>query len=46
MNEDHAEDTKAIVQHWTSVPVCHLLNSMVLACNTGDKDGFVVPQIM
>jgi hypothetical protein len=24
MNKDHGEDTKAIVQHWTSVPVCHL----------------------
>ncbi|MCH95576.1 FMN binding protein, partial [Trifolium medium] len=21
MNKDHGEDTKAIVQHWTSVPV-------------------------
>lgn len=21
MNKDHAEDTKAIVQHWTSIPV-------------------------
>lgn len=23
MNKDHGEDTKVIVQHWTSVPVCH-----------------------
>lgn len=24
MNKDHAEDTKAIVQHWTPVPVCYV----------------------
>jgi len=29
MNKDHGEDTKAIVQHWTSVPVCQLARCTV-----------------
>lgn len=44
MNKDHGEDTKMIVQHWTSVPVCHLAYCTVNSINK--KEDFLFINIM